>query len=67
MASLQMAIAMNRQTQPSESGTAFREKSYTLRRLTLALLMLIVVAASVASAMPPVPYFSQCDPRWGSD
>jgi len=65
MASLQMAIAMNRQTQPSESGTAFREKSYTLRRLTLALLMLIVVAAGVgAAAILPVPYFSQCDPRW---
>ena len=29
--------------------------------------MVAVVAASVASAMPPVPYFSQCDPRWGSD
>ena len=31
------------------------------------LLMLIAAAADVAFAMPPVPYFSQCDPRWGSD
>jgi parallel beta-helix repeat protein len=30
--------------------------------------MVIIVAAGVAAAaMPPVPYFSQCDSRWGSD
>jgi len=30
--------------------------------------MLIIVAAGVAAAaMPPVPYFSQCDQRWASD
>ncbi|MEA1906905.1 MAG: S-layer protein domain-containing protein, partial [Euryarchaeota archaeon] len=32
-----------------------------------AALAILVLAGTVAAAMPPVPYFSQCDSRWGSD
>jgi hypothetical protein len=35
--------------------------------LVAAALVILVLAGTVAAAMPPVPYFSQCDSRWGSD
>ncbi|MEA3281583.1 MAG: C39 family peptidase, partial [Euryarchaeota archaeon] len=54
---------MNRDTQRFHSNTLLRP---TISVCTL--LMLIIVAAGVAAAaMPPVPYFSQCDSRWESD
>ncbi len=34
--------------------------------LVAAALVVVLAAAGVAAAaMPPVPYFSQCDSRWG--
>jgi len=57
------AIVMNRNDQTFHSNTLLRPIL-----IVCALLMLIIVAAGVAAAaMPPVPYFSQCDSRWGSD
>jgi len=35
--------------------------------LVAAALVILVLAGTAAAAMPPVPYFSQCDSRWGSD
>ena len=35
--------------------------------LVAAALVILVLAGVGAAAMPPVPYFSQCDSRWGSD
>jgi len=35
--------------------------------LVAAALAILVLAGMAAAAMPPVPYFSQCDSRWGSD
>jgi hypothetical protein len=56
-------IVRNRDTQTFHSNTLLRSIF-----IVCALLMLIIVATSVAAAaMPPVPYFSQCDSRWGSD
>ncbi|MEA3324517.1 MAG: hypothetical protein U9Q37_05180 [Euryarchaeota archaeon] len=28
---------------------------------------MLLLAGTSAAVMPPVPYFSQCDSRWGSD
>ena len=54
---------MNRDIRTFHSNTLLRP---TISVCTL--LMLIIAAAGVtAAAMPPVPYFSQCDSRWGSD
>jgi len=35
--------------------------------LVAAALAILVLAGTAAAAMSPVPYFSQCDSRWGSD
>jgi hypothetical protein len=54
---------MNRDTQTFHSNTLLRSIF-----IVCALLMLIISAAGVAAAaIPPVPYFSQCDSRWGGD
>ena len=54
---------MNRDTRTFHSNTLLRPIISVC-----AFLMLIIVAAGVAAAaMSPVPYFSQCDSRWGSD
>ena len=57
------AIVMNRDTQTFHSNTLLRPIL-----IACTLLILVIAAAGVAAAaMPPVPYFSQCDSRWGSD
>ncbi|PXF60541.1 MAG: hypothetical protein C4B59_09145 [Candidatus Methanogaster sp.] len=35
--------------------------------LVAAAVVILAFAGVGAASMPPVPYFSQCDPRWGSD
>ena len=55
-------IVMNRDNQAGRFHAVLRT---ILSVCTL--LMLIAAAAGVAAAMPPVPYFSQCDSRWSGD
>ena len=56
-------IVMNRDTRTFHSNTLLRPI------LSVCILLILVIAAAgvAVAAMPPVPYFSQCDSRWGSD